>query len=141
MIANAQISNFNNKLQKVIILTNPGSVRHFLVNSIILENVFCFYLVLGSSQPKLGTQMGPILLLQFFLLFPSLLLQSSHFLVWKHVFFINLELLIVLNVKPLGTRNSNQNMMVKQYKEVGLREWWAYVSFGFLLVVIGEPDI
>ena len=72
-------SNFNNKLQKVIILSNPGSVRHFLVNSIILENVFCFCLVLGSSQPKLGTQMGPILLLQFFLLFPSLLLLSSNF--------------------------------------------------------------
>ena len=43
------------------------------------------------------------------------------FLVWKHVFFINLELLIVWNGKPLGTRNSNKNMMVKQYKEEGLR--------------------
>ena len=114
-------SNFNNKLQKVIILTNPGLVRHFLVNSIILENVFCFYLVLGSSQPKLGTQMGPILLLQFFLPFPSLLHSVFPFFIWKHVFFINLELLIVWNGKPLGTRNSNQNMMVQQYKEEGLR--------------------
>ena len=72
-------SNFNNKLPKAIILTNPGSIRHFLVNSIILENIYCFCLILGSSQPKLGTQMGHILLLQFFLLFPSLLLLASHF--------------------------------------------------------------